>query len=151
MILLGAAPASAAGKRNFLLHERRHSCRRRQRHRMGAGVDKLFLEVAGRPVVVHTWQRFDGAECIGEIILVVRKGMQRPSPSWRKHINFKNPFASSPAARSVKTRFGMGCRRFRLRLNRGDSRRARPCTNGELIAATVRAADESARRWRRNR
>ena len=40
--------------------------------RMGAGVDKLFLEVAGRPVVAHTWQRFNDAPCIGEIILVVR-------------------------------------------------------------------------------
>ena len=45
--------------------------------RMGAGVDKLFLEVAGRPVVAHTWQRFDGAKCIGEIILVVREGMEK--------------------------------------------------------------------------
>src|SRR5258708_5511943 len=29
--------------------------------RMGRDLDKLFLEVAGRPVVVHTWQRFDAA------------------------------------------------------------------------------------------
>ncbi len=42
--------------------------------RMGAGVDKLFLEVAGRPVVAHTWQRFEEAKCIDEIILVVREG-----------------------------------------------------------------------------
>ena len=45
--------------------------------RMGAGVDKLFLEVAGRPVVAHTWQRFNDVQCIGEIILVVRDGMQK--------------------------------------------------------------------------
>ena len=45
--------------------------------RMGAGVDKLFLKVAGRSVVAHTWQRFDDAKCIGEIILVVREGRQR--------------------------------------------------------------------------
>ena len=25
--------------------------------RMGPNTDKLFLEVAGRPVVAHTWQR----------------------------------------------------------------------------------------------
>src|SRR5216117_3548912 len=44
--------------------------------RMGPGVDKLFLEVAGRPVVAHAWQRFNDAKCIDEIVLVVREGMQ---------------------------------------------------------------------------
>jgi 2-C-methyl-D-erythritol 4-phosphate cytidylyltransferase len=44
--------------------------------RMGRKVDKLFLEVAGRPLVAHTWRRFDDAPCVNEIILVVRKGMQ---------------------------------------------------------------------------
>ena len=39
--------------------------------RMGPNVDKLFLELAGKPVVAHTWQRFDAAQCIDEIILVV--------------------------------------------------------------------------------
>ena len=43
--------------------------------RMGPNVDKLFLEVAGKPIVVHTWQRFAQARCIDEIILVVRDGM----------------------------------------------------------------------------
>ena len=41
---------------------------------MGPNVDKLFLEIAGKPVVVHTWQTFDAARCIDEIILVVRDG-----------------------------------------------------------------------------
>ena len=36
--------------------------------RMGA--DKLFLELAGRPVIAHTWQRFNDSQCIGEIIVV---------------------------------------------------------------------------------
>ncbi|MCU0771274.1 MAG: 2-C-methyl-D-erythritol 4-phosphate cytidylyltransferase [Verrucomicrobia bacterium] len=44
--------------------------------RMGRGVDKLFLEVAGRPVVAHTWQRFEQADCIDRIVLVVRADMQ---------------------------------------------------------------------------
>ena len=44
--------------------------------RMGPGVDKLFLEVAGRPIVAHTWQRFNDAPGIAEIILVVRDGLQ---------------------------------------------------------------------------
>src|ERR1700743_1714598 len=44
--------------------------------RMGPNVDKVFLEIAGKPVVVHAWQRFAEAKCIDEIILVVRDGMQ---------------------------------------------------------------------------
>jgi hypothetical protein len=34
------------------------------------------FEIAGQPVIVHTWRRFDSAKCIDEIILVVRKGME---------------------------------------------------------------------------
>ena len=34
--------------------------------RMGASVDKLWLEIAGRPVIAHTWQRFNDAACIGK-------------------------------------------------------------------------------------
>jgi 2-C-methyl-D-erythritol 4-phosphate cytidylyltransferase len=42
---------------------------------MGPDVDKLFLEVAGAPVIAHTWRRFDAAG-FDEIVLVVRDGMQ---------------------------------------------------------------------------
>lgn len=112
--------------------------------RMGAGVEKLFLEVAGRPVVAHTWQRFDDAECIGEIILVVRKGMRATFSRLAEQFHFQKPFhivtggverqdsvwnglqALSPAAEIVAIQDA-----------------ARPCTDGELIAATVRAAGES--------
>ena len=60
--------------------------------RMGAGVDKLFLEVAGRPVVAHTWQQFDGANCIGEIILVVRDGMEKNFSELAAKFHFQKPF-----------------------------------------------------------
>src|SRR5438045_7298788 len=44
--------------------------------RMGPDMDKLFLEVAGRPVVAHTWARFDAAACVVEIVMVVSEQMQ---------------------------------------------------------------------------
>ncbi len=44
--------------------------------RMGPNVDKLFLEVAGKPVVAHTWARFDALDEIDEIVVVVREGME---------------------------------------------------------------------------
>src|SRR5881394_764049 len=40
--------------------------------RMGPGSDKLFLELNGKPVVAHTWQTFDRAVSIKEIVIVVR-------------------------------------------------------------------------------
>ena len=84
--------------------------------RMGAGMDKLFLEVAGRPVVAHTWQRFDDAGCIGEIILVVRRGMRKAFAKLAENIIFRNPFTSSSAARNARTRFGTVWKRFHLHL-----------------------------------
>ena len=43
---------------------------------MGRETDKLFLTLAGRPLVAQTWGRFDSAPFIDEIILVVRDGRQ---------------------------------------------------------------------------
>ena len=43
--------------------------------RMGPNVDKLFLEVAGAPVVAHTWRRLDVAG-FDKIVVVVRTGME---------------------------------------------------------------------------
>lgn len=45
--------------------------------RFGPDADKLFLEVAGRPVVAHTWLAWDAGGVVDEIILVVRQGMER--------------------------------------------------------------------------
>src|SRR3974377_1721 len=60
--------------------------------RMGPGKDKLFLEVAGRPVVAHTWERFDRAKDIDDIVLVVRDGMQKEFQQMAAKYGFKKPF-----------------------------------------------------------
>ena len=36
--------------------------------RMGANVDKLWLEVAGRPVIAHTWKKWNDAAGVDEIV-----------------------------------------------------------------------------------
>src|ERR1044071_9229845 len=59
--------------------------------RMGPNVDKLFLEVAGRPLVAHTWSRFDRCEAIHEIILVVRDGMQDAFQQMLHQFAFAKP------------------------------------------------------------
>ena len=111
--------------------------------RMGPGVDKLFLEVAGRPVVAHTWQRFNDAKCIDEIVLVVRDGMQSAFAELAGTYNLRKPHrivvggaerqdsvANGLAALSANTEI--------VAIQDG----ARPCTSEELIAATIRAARE---------
>src|SRR5687768_9551096 len=44
--------------------------------RMGPNIDKLFLSVAGRPVIAHTWEGFYRVPEIAHIVMVVRDGMQ---------------------------------------------------------------------------
>src|SRR5581483_7307416 len=58
--------------------------------RMGA--DKLFLELAGRPVIAHSWQRFDDAKCIDEIVVVVAAAREKEFDAIAKKYRFKKPF-----------------------------------------------------------
>ena len=111
--------------------------------RMGPQVDKLFLELNGCSIVMHTLQRFDEAGCIDEILLVVRDGMQAAFMTLAQKYKFQKPFrvvvggkerqdsvwngleALSPGAEIVAIQDA-----------------ARPCTSPALIAATVAAARE---------
>jgi len=109
--------------------------------RMGPDRDKLFLDLAGRPVIAHTWQRFNEATCVDEIVVVIRAGMQAVFGELAERYAFRKPFrlveggrerqdsvwnglaALSPAAAIVAIQDG-----------------ARPCTTPALIAATMDAA-----------
>jgi 2-C-methyl-D-erythritol 4-phosphate cytidylyltransferase len=112
--------------------------------RMGVGVDKLFLEVAGRPVVAHTWQRFEDAKCIDEIILVVRKGREREFEKLAKKFHFQKPFHIVTGGRERQDSVWNGLEMLSPRsevVAIHDA--ARPCVSEELIEATVRHAMES--------
>jgi 2-C-methyl-D-erythritol 4-phosphate cytidylyltransferase len=111
--------------------------------RMGPQLDKLFLPVAGRPLLAHTWERFDRAAVIGEIVLVVRDGLQSTFAELAVKFQFAKPFrlvaggkerqdsvwngleALSPAAEIVAIQDA-----------------ARPCASPALIEATIEAARE---------
>ncbi len=112
--------------------------------RMGASVDKLFLEVAGRPVVAHTWQRFNDANCIGEVILVVRDGMQTAFAELASRFHLQKPFliVVGGAERQDSVWNGLEALPVTAEIVAIHDA-ARPCTSGELIAATVQAADET--------
>src|SRR2546422_8081745 len=60
--------------------------------RMGSSADKLFLELDGSPVVAHTWRKFEQAESINELIIVVREGMQSAFQALSIKHNFNKTF-----------------------------------------------------------
>jgi 2-C-methyl-D-erythritol 4-phosphate cytidylyltransferase len=112
--------------------------------RMGAHVDKLWLEVAGRPVIAHTWARFNAARNIDEIILVVRDGMQPRFTELARQFHFQKKFQLVPGGRERQDSVGNG-----LAAVSADAEMvviqdaARPCTTEDLIAATLQAARET--------
>lgn len=112
--------------------------------RMGPGVDKLFLEVAGRPVVAHTWQRFNDAACIAEIILVVRDGMQSAFTELAQqfHLNKPHRFVIGGAERQDSVWNGLEALTSATEIVAIQDG-ARPCPTERLIAATIAAARET--------
>jgi 2-C-methyl-D-erythritol 4-phosphate cytidylyltransferase len=112
--------------------------------RMGTGVDKLFLEVAGRPVVAHTWQRFDDAKCIDDLIIVVRDGMQHTFAELAAQFNFTKSFRLVIGGTERQDSVWNGLEALRSSAEIvAIQDAARPCTADELIAATIEAARET--------
>ncbi|HWN96455.1 MAG TPA: 2-C-methyl-D-erythritol 4-phosphate cytidylyltransferase [Methylomirabilota bacterium] len=111
--------------------------------RMGPNMDKLFLEVAGQPVIAHTWARFDSADCIDEIVLVVRAGMENTFQEIGARLGVKKAhrFAEGGAERQDSVWNGLQA------LDSGSDvvaihDGARPCVSHELIEACLRAAKD---------
>jgi 2-C-methyl-D-erythritol 4-phosphate cytidylyltransferase len=112
--------------------------------RMGAGVDKLWLEAAGRPVVARTWQNFNDAQCIGEIILVVRDGMQKRFAELAEKFHFQKPFRLVSGGEERQDSVWNGLKALSPKAEIvAIHDAARPCTTKELIAATIAAARET--------
>lgn len=108
---------------------------------MGPTVDKLFLEVAGYPVLAHTWHQFERAELVNEIVLVIREGMQEAFHQLASKLGFKKHFVLVPGGKERQDSVWNGL----SALNPNSEivaiqDAARPCTNHELIAATIHSA-----------
>ncbi len=111
--------------------------------RMGPNVDKLFLEVAGRPLVAHTWERFERAACIDEIIVVVREGLQDAFTALAHESGFRKPFRFAIGGQERQDSVWNGLSALApateiVAIQDG----ARPCTGSALIRATIEAARE---------
>lgn len=110
--------------------------------RMGPEVDKLFIELTGRPVVAHTWQRFNDAACIDEIVLVVRAGMEAVFGALAERYGFRKPFRLVAGGQERQDSVWNGLAAVSaaatvVAIQDG----ARPCTPETLIAATIKAAE----------
>ena len=112
--------------------------------RMGPNVDKLFLELNGRPVVAYTWGRLAQAASIDEIIVVVREGMQAAFAELAQKFQLRKPFRLVAGGRERQDSVWNG-----LAALSEDAElvtiqdAARPCTSPALIAATIEAARET--------
>ncbi|PAW89374.1 MAG: 2-C-methyl-D-erythritol 4-phosphate cytidylyltransferase [Pedosphaera sp. Tous-C6FEB] len=111
--------------------------------RMGPGVDKLFLEVAGRPIVAHTWGRFEAAPMIDELVLVVREGMQAEFHQLAANYHFQKPYRLAVGGKERQDSVWNGLLAVRadcgiVAIQDG----ARPCTSRAVIEATIQAARE---------
>ena len=112
--------------------------------RMGPDVDKLFLEVAGRPLVAHTWRRFDQAREIGHIVVVVREGMQEAFNQMASGLSLTKPFTlvAGGAERQDSVWNGIEAVPAGTEIVAVQDG-ARPCTSFETITATIAAARET--------
>jgi 2-C-methyl-D-erythritol 4-phosphate cytidylyltransferase len=109
--------------------------------RMGPNVDKLFLEVAGRPVVAHTWGQFDRNPLIEEVVLVVRDGMEQTFLGLSKRFGFKKPFKIVVGGKERQDSVSNGLSALHEASEIvAIQDAARPCTSRQLIKATLEAA-----------
>lgn len=111
---------------------------------MGPGVDKLLIEVAGRPVVAHTWHRFDRAHCIGQIVVVVREGMREEFVRMAQQYCFSKDhrIVIGGAERQDSVWNGLEALSAKAEIVAIQDA-ARPCVTQALIEATVAAARET--------
>ncbi|MGD0410059.1 MAG: 2-C-methyl-D-erythritol 4-phosphate cytidylyltransferase [Verrucomicrobiota bacterium] len=109
--------------------------------RMGGQTDKLFLPLAGRPLVAHTWQRFDCASFISEIVLVVRNGRQGAFAELAAACGFRKPFRLVAGGAERQDSVWNGLQNLAPGTDIvAIQDAARPCTSAALIEATITAA-----------
>lgn len=113
--------------------------------RMGPGMDKLFLEMNGWPVVAHTWAAFEAAPQVDEIVLVVRDGMQSAFTEIAGRCGFTKAWRMVPGGKERQDSVWNGLQA--LGPDGGNvvaiQDAARPCTSQTVIAATIEAARET--------
>jgi 2-C-methyl-D-erythritol 4-phosphate cytidylyltransferase len=111
--------------------------------RMGPNIDKLFLPVAGRPVIAHTWERFDRIGEIAHIVVVVRDGLQSAFEEIAGQLKTTTPYTLAIGGKERQDSVWNGLEALPkgatlVAIQDG----ARPCTSKQIIHDTLEAAAE---------
>ena len=107
-------------------------------------MDKLFLPVADRPLMAHTWQRFDSAPCIGEIVVVIRDGLQSALTELAAKFRFTKPYRLVVGGEQRQDSVWNGLEALSAATEIvAIQDAARPCTSLALIEATIQAARQT--------
>jgi len=109
--------------------------------RMGPGIDKLFLDLDGLPVVGHTWRHFDTHPAIHQIVLVIRPGQEAAFTALASLLQPGRPFALVPGGSRRQDSVWQGLEALApdtqiVAIQDG----ARPCTSHRTITATLEHA-----------
>jgi 2-C-methyl-D-erythritol 4-phosphate cytidylyltransferase len=109
--------------------------------RMGPNVDKLFLEVAGRPIIAHAWAIFDSCPDIHEIVLVIRAGMETEFDKLASAFGFTKLFRYAAGGAERQNSVWNGLDRLSVEAEYvAIQDGARPCTTHQIVRDTIEAA-----------
>ncbi|MGC8743956.1 MAG: 2-C-methyl-D-erythritol 4-phosphate cytidylyltransferase [Verrucomicrobiia bacterium] len=111
--------------------------------RMG-GVDKLFIDVAGKPVIAHTILKFERCSSINEIVLVIRPEQERLYKELLPGLNLRKTcrITYGGAARQDSVWNGLQSVSEKcdiVAIHDG----ARPCVSEDLIERVIQSAIET--------
>jgi len=109
--------------------------------RMGPEVDKLFMAVAGAPLIAHTWRRFDSSPAIDDLVLVVRPGLEQAFAELAGQFSFAKSYRLVPGGAERQDSVWHGLQAVSpatqlVVIQDG----ARPCTSEDLIQRSIQAA-----------
>lgn len=112
--------------------------------RMGGAVDKLFLELAGAPVIAHTWRQFERCPEIAELVFVTRPESRDAFRAVAAQQGFQKPYHFADGGRERQDSVWNGLQAAPagtalVAIHDG----ARPCVTPALIAAVLAAARET--------
>lgn len=112
--------------------------------RMGRSGDKLFIEIAGQPLVAHTWRRFDNLPEIAHVVLVVRPQSEPVFERLAVRCGFRTPYSLTPGGAHRQESVAAGLAAVPdgteiVLIHDG----ARPCTHPDDIRATIAAARDA--------
>ena len=111
---------------------------------MGGPIDKVFLEVAGRPIISHTWQRFEDASLVDEIVLVIREEARGLFQSIARSQGFRKPYKLVEGGQERQDSVWngvLGCDPHTDLIAIHDG--ARPCVSEQTLSDTVGAAESA--------